>query len=401
MLFDSSLRKELGRSFGATLVVLITIVMTMMLIRTLGQASAGHVNPSEIMLVMGFTVLGHLPTILTLSLFVAITATLSRMYMASEMVVWFASGRGLLAFLPPLLRFAWPVLLGIAVLALAVWPWTNQQVRELRERYESRGDVDRVAPGQFIESAGGRRVLYIDKKAADAVRSATGAPAGRTDFGPARPDAETEADAPGGNIFIAATEKGREIVTSARGGRLQTQGAERFVILDQGQRLETDLETGEMRLSEFREYGARVSARSLDSAGLQAPRYRSTLALLRQPDRNNQAEFSWRLGLALAALNCVVIALAGTRVNPRVGRSAGMVFSLFAFAAYYNLLNVGQSWVASGKVSLAALLCLLHGGIFAAALGALLLRHWGGWLPRPWARQSAPSATPDGQKGAA
>ena len=374
MLFDSSLRKELGRSFGATLVVLITIVMTMMLIRTLGQASAGHVNPSEIMLVMGFTVLGHLPTILTLSLFVAITATLSRMYMASEMVVWFASGRGLLAFLPPLLRFAWPVLLGIAVLALVVWPWTNQQVRELRERYESRGDVDRVAPGQFIESAGGRRVLYIDKKAADAVRSATGAPAGRTDFGPARPDAETEADAPGGNIFIAATEKGREIVTSARGGRLQTQGAERFVILDQGQRLETDLETGEMRLSEFREYGARVSARSLDSAGLQAPRYRSTLALLRQPDRNNQAEFSWRLGLALAALNCVVIALAGTRVNPRVGRSAGMVFSLFAFAAYYNLLNVGQSWVASGKVSLAALLCLLHGGIFAAALGALLLR---------------------------
>ena len=209
MLFDSSLRKELGRSFGATLVVLITIVMTMMLIRTLGQASAGHVNPSEIMLVMGFTVLGHLPTILTLSLFVAITATLSRMYMASEMVVWFASGRGLLAFLPPLLRFAWPVLLGIAVLALVVWPWTNQQVRELRERYESRGDVDRVAPGQFIESAGGRRVLYIDKKAADAVRSATGAPAGRTDFGPARPDAETEADAPGGNIFIAATERVR------------------------------------------------------------------------------------------------------------------------------------------------------------------------------------------------
>ena len=40
MLFDSSLRKELARSFGATLVVLLTIVMTMMLIRTLGQAAA-------------------------------------------------------------------------------------------------------------------------------------------------------------------------------------------------------------------------------------------------------------------------------------------------------------------------------------------------------------------------
>jgi hypothetical protein len=40
MLFDSSIRKELARSFGATLVVLVTVVMTMMLIRTLGQARA-------------------------------------------------------------------------------------------------------------------------------------------------------------------------------------------------------------------------------------------------------------------------------------------------------------------------------------------------------------------------
>ena len=120
MLFDSSLRKELGRSFGATLVVLVTIVMTVMLIRTLGQASVGRVNPSEVMLVMGFTVLGHLPTILTLSLFVAITATLTRMYAASEMVVWFASGQGLFTFLKPILRFAWPVLLAVAVLAIVV-----------------------------------------------------------------------------------------------------------------------------------------------------------------------------------------------------------------------------------------------------------------------------------------
>ena len=41
MLFDSSLKQELNRSFGATLVVLVTVVMTMVLIRTLGLASNG------------------------------------------------------------------------------------------------------------------------------------------------------------------------------------------------------------------------------------------------------------------------------------------------------------------------------------------------------------------------
>ena len=37
MMFQSALRKELARSFGATLVVLVTIVMTMILIQ-IGRA---------------------------------------------------------------------------------------------------------------------------------------------------------------------------------------------------------------------------------------------------------------------------------------------------------------------------------------------------------------------------
>ena len=48
MLFHSSIRKELARSFGATLVVLVTVVMTMTLIRTLGEASRGTFNLSLI-----------------------------------------------------------------------------------------------------------------------------------------------------------------------------------------------------------------------------------------------------------------------------------------------------------------------------------------------------------------
>lgn len=159
MLFHSSIRKDLARSFGATVVVLATIVMTIILIRTLGQATRGSVNPSEVMLVMGLTVIGHLTTILTLSLFIAVVSTLSRMYADSEMVIWFSSGHGLLSFSKPLFRFAWPILLAIALLALFVWPWSNQQIQDLRDRYEQRNDIERVAPGQFQESAGGKRVF--------------------------------------------------------------------------------------------------------------------------------------------------------------------------------------------------------------------------------------------------
>ena len=155
MLFHSTIRKELARTFGATLVILVTVIMTMMLIRTLGQASKGSVNPSDVMMVMGFTLLGQMPTILGLSLFIAIVGTLSRMYSDSEMVIWFSSGRGLAMFLAPLLRFAWPVLLVVALLSVFVWPWSNQQIQDMKDRYEKRSDIDRIAPGQFQEKEKG------------------------------------------------------------------------------------------------------------------------------------------------------------------------------------------------------------------------------------------------------
>ena len=365
MLFHSSFRKELSRSFGATLVVLITIVMTMILIRTLGQASLGNVNPSEVLLVMGFTVLGQLPIILTLSLFIAATSTLTRMYASSEMVVWFSCGQNLSSFLRPMLRFSWPILLGIGVLALVVWPWSNQQIRELRDRYQGRGDIERVTPGQFQESAGGQRVFFIDK-------------------------ADAHSDT-GRNIFISEAENQKESVTSAQSGRIEVIKNERFLMLSNGQRLETDRTTGESRVSEFVEYGTHISDRTLTTAASDSPRLQPTPALFRNPDLESMGELSWRLGLLLVAVNCLVIALAATKVNPRVGRSAGLIFALFAFATYYNLVNVGQSWIANGRVGIVTFLLALHGGVLLLAFGWLMLRQ-GGWFSFRTRRASATRA---------
>lgn len=362
MLFDSSLRKELGRSFGATAVVLVTIVMTVMLIRTLGHASRGLVNPSEVMLVMGFTVLGYLPTIFTLSLFVAITATLTRMYTSSEMVVWFSCGQGLLSFARPVLRFAAPVLLAVAVLALLVWPWSNLQIRELRDRYQGRGDLERVAPGRFIESQGGQRVFFIDKDSPD--------------------------DLSGNNIFIAATENGRESVTSAESGRVENIDGERFLVLHDGQQLAREQESGEMRLSRFARYGGRISESVAEHTTNTNPILLPTTTLLLHPTPRHRGELSWRIGLVLAAFNCALIALAATRVNPRTGRSASLVFSLAAFAVYYNLLTMGENWITRSRIGMLPYMALLHGGIFAAATLWLLARN-GEWLMRWQLRRAA------------
>ncbi|NML48201.1 LPS export ABC transporter permease LptF [Ramlibacter sp. G-1-2-2] len=342
MLFHSTVRKELARSFGASLVVLVTIVMTMTLIRTLSLASRGSVNPEEVMMVMGYTVLGYLATILTLSLFIAIVGTLSRMYRDSEMVIWFAAGRGLSSLLKPLFGFAWPVLLVVALLALWIWPWANQQTQELKDRYGRRGDLERVAPGQFQESANGRRVFFLDK--------------------------DTPDNKSGHNIFISSRERDRETVTSARSGHVENIGDSQFLILENGQRLETFLANGEMRISEFEQHGSRVTGTALGNVLEEGPaKARSTLSLLRQPTPVNQGELGWRLGTALAALNFVVLAITVSSVNPRVGRSGNLIFALFAFVVYFNLLNLGQSWISGGRFKLLPFMLLLHGGTLLLA----------------------------------
>ncbi|MDP3759366.1 MAG: LPS export ABC transporter permease LptF [Ramlibacter sp.] len=365
MLFHSSLRKELARSFGATLVVLVTIVMTMTLVRTLGQATRGSVNPQEVMMVMGYTVLGYLPTILTLSLFVAIVGTLSRMYRDSEMVIWFAAGRGLSAFLAPLFRFAWPILLVIALLALVVWPWANQQTQELKDRYGKRGDLERVAPGQFQESASGNRVFFLEK--------------------------DTPDNKSGKNIFISTNERGKETVTSARSGRITTIGDSQFLVLSNGQRLERSAGNAQLKISEFEEYTSRVGGSELGTRDDAPAKTRSTFELVMDPSRAHLAELAWRLGLALAALNFVVIAITVSSVNPRAGRSGNLVFALFAFVVYYNLLNLGQSWIRGGQAGFGGFLLALHGGVLAAGLLWLAKQH-NNWTLRQLLRRGAARA---------
>jgi lipopolysaccharide export system permease protein len=348
MLFHSSLRKELARSFGATLIVLVTIVMTMMLIRTLGQASQGSVNPSEVGLVMGFTMLGHLPTVLTMSLFIASVGTLSRMYLESEMVIWLASGQGLRTFLKPMLRFAWPMLLVVSLLVLVVWPWSNQQISELKERFERRGDLERVSPGQFQESASGLRVFFVDK---DSVENKEGK-----------------------NVFISSSDHGKQAMTSSKGGRIELVNDERFLILNVGQRVEQTMGESDLKVSEFKVYGTRIG-QDVKAATEPPPKATNTLRLIQNPTPNNLGELAWRLGLAMAALNLLVIALAVTSANPRVGRGGNLALALFIFVVYYNFINLGQSWISSGKFALIPFLLVLHGGVLLLAGAWLTVRH--------------------------
>jgi lipopolysaccharide export system permease protein len=366
MLFDGTVRQELARTFGATLVVILTIVLTMFLIRTIGQAAGGVVAPQDVVLLLGYVSLGHLPTMLALSLFIAIVVTLGRMYRDSEMAIWFASGIGLSRFVRPVLRASWPVLLVVALLVTFVWPWVNSASAELRDRYEQRSDLSRVAPGVFQSSRDGSRVFFIER------------------------DDENAAEAR--NVFVLTQRGDRESVTTAAAGRLEFAGDRRYLVLEDGQRNESDTARGEKALASFENYRILVSERVVQRAQDRPPRELQTLDLLRDPQPRRQAELAWRFGLMFGAANLLLLAIGLSATNPRRASNWNLLFALLAFVVYYNLITLTQAWVADGRMGLGMALFGLHGAVSALALALLWWRDHAAVTPRLLARRPRPTA---------
>jgi lipopolysaccharide export system permease protein len=265
------------------------------------------------------------------------------------MVIWMGSGRGLMGLLSPIFRFSWPVMLAMGALVLLAWPWANQQTDELRDRFAQRSDLQRVQPGQFQTDAQGSRVFFIDKDTADGTQ--------------------------GRNVFISSSNEQGETIISARAATLDNTPQGQFLLLKNGQRLQTGTDPQNLQISQFEEYRVQVNEKPFGGEGSLAMKSRATWDLLADTSLAARAEMVWRVGMVLVAFNLLLLALAVTTGNPRAGRSGNIAFTLFAFLLYYNLLNMGESWVGQGRVSPAVWLLMLHGTVFVLSAAWLYKRH--------------------------
>lgn len=359
MIFYASLRRELAQSFTGVLVVLLSIVMTMMLIRTLSLAARGSLNPQDLFLIMAYLTLSFSPTILTLSLFVSVSSCLVRWYQDSEMAVWFSSGQSLLNFFRPIFGFAWPILLAITLLGLFAWPWANQQITQLRSSFSERSDIERIAPGEFQSNRAGTRVFFSE-------------PGGSQDAS--------------GQVFIYGEKNQRRTITVAQGGKLERGASgEISLVLFKGQSMNENQETGHKNISAFERYRTVIENQ---------PNHQNELGPLKaQPNRlllgsaEGRGELSWRIGMVLSACNFILLALLLIKNTQRSGKGSHMLLILMSFAVYYNLITFGKNWVAKEQISLLLWLLLLHGGVAIGSL--LLLLHKQGSLRSVWNGKSA------------
>jgi lipopolysaccharide export system permease protein len=327
--------------------ILLGIVVFTQLIRLLGDSVSGLLAVEGVVAMLGFTSLNYLPVLLSISLFLSVLLTLTRSYRDSEMVVWFTSGIGLTRWIRPVLGYAIPVTLVIALLSLVLSPWALSKADEFKRRLDSRDDVSAATPGAFRESKQADRVFFLE-------------------------DVDTEKKRVG-NIFVRSTQNGKEGTMVAKEGYQETApNGDRFLVMLNGTRYEGIPGQADFKIVVFERYSMRIEPAELRK---ERPNFKAypTLFLLQNPDPWNISELEWRIGLPLSALILSLMAIPLSFVNPRAGRSLNMITAIMIYMFYNNMISVTNSWVGWGKISPALGLWGIHSFMFLVML--LLFYH--------------------------
>lgn len=336
MIFHRVLLRELTATALATFLVLLGIVIATQLVRLLALAAGGAIPSASVVALLGFTLIGLLPTLLSLTLFVAILLTVSRAYRDSEMVVWFSSGLSLARWTRPVLTFAIPLVVTIAVLGLFLAPWAANQAEDLRKQLDSRHDAAAVMPGVFQESRQANRVFFVE----------------------AVSGAENRVT----NIFVSSTQQGKSGVMVARQGYLQQRAdGERFLVLENGYRYEGEPGRGDFKTYEFEKYTMRIEPRE----AVRAPLTKNipTSELIAQGGPRQLGELSRRIGLPVSALLLALLAIPLSFVNPRGARSVNLIVALLIYMIYLNMMSVIQAYIAQSRMAPLAGFVVIHAAV--------------------------------------
>jgi len=337
MIFHRALLREFAGLAGAVFMTLFAIALTTRLIRLLGQAAGGKIPSDAVVAFLGFFALNALPVLLSLTMFISVLLTLTRGWRDSEMVIWFGSGLSLAAWLKPVMLFALPQMAVIAALSLFISPWAAQMGEQYRTRLEARDDVSRVSPGVFGETSSKERVFFVESISGDSSVVQ--------------------------NVFVSSVHQQKSGVSMSRTGRTETApSGDRFLVMEQGRRYEGAPGDEQYRVMEFERYAARIETKE-GAAPQLTHKNLPTWALIMNPSDANLGELLWRIGVPISAIVLVLLAIPMSFVNPRAGRSVNLLFALFTYIVYSNLLSVSQAKVAQGRLDFGVGWWLVHAGM--------------------------------------
>jgi lipopolysaccharide export system permease protein len=321
---DRYLLREVSTVFAAIVIILLFIVTSLMLLRTLEEVNVGGLNVEFVFQMLRLQLVRDTSSLLPPAFFLAVLVSLNRLSRDSELIALNACGIGAPRLYRILLLLALPVALLTAWFSLKLQPEAATAIQEIRlQQREQAAQLGGLQAGRFYLEENGQLVIYI------------GAIVARTALG---------------NLFILDRRGTRaQLVVSAGGEHhLDANTGDHLVTLQRGYRFDGQPGDGAFFIGQFSTYQLRIRG---TGAPPQLPSKRATtptLDLLKTTDRNNRAELEHRLAAPCAIITLALLAVPLVDISPRHSTTWRLLLALLAYFSFFNLQRLAENWLESG-----------------------------------------------------
>lgn len=348
MIYRHNFIKEVSITAVGIFVVLLAVLVSTQAIALLGRAADGRVAVDAVAALIGFWVIGMTPALLVLTAFISVLTVLTRYWRDSEMSVWLSCGLALKRWVRPVLQFAVPFALLVALMQLWIIPWAELRSREYAEILKQKQNISTIEAGTFHTfGKGDRRIYFVEKF--------------DTDSGIMK------------NLFLHETDdKGHDTVVFAKEGTFSLADNKRTLELNKGYRYSGTPGQADYNQVSFQHLSLIISTTPKLVDSMANRRTIPTSQLLSSNTPDYRAELMWRMSLPISVLLLALSAIALSYYNPRTGHTYNILFAIAVYLIYQNGLTFLRNAIAAGKVNFWLGLLPMH--ILMIVLVVVLLR---------------------------
>jgi lipopolysaccharide export system permease protein len=314
---DKMIMRDLIKTLLAVLTVIVVIIVSRKFIRILDKAIEGQVSNETLLTILGLKIVTASIAFLPAALFMAVLMVLGRMYRDQEMSAVSSAGGGAGTIYRAVFLLVFPLSVVSAGLSMYVSPWAEARTEALMQQDEQSADIRGVAAGKFSEYSQGDLVFYVEKLGKDKKMH---------------------------KIFVQHRQRnGKLAVINAEAGRLEDLKDGRYMILEQGERIQGQPGAVDYVIENFAEYAVRLDEKS---SVINMSREAIPMKVLKSSNAiRDIAELQRRYSIPLSMIFLTLLAVPLAQSAPRGGVYGNMMVAFLIYFSYGNLIRVSQSWV--------------------------------------------------------
>ena len=344
---DKMIALDLLRTLLAVWSVIVVIIVSRQFIRVLDKAVEGQVSNQTLLTVLGLKTVIASAAFLPAALFMAVLMVLGRMYRDQEMSAVASAGGGAGTVYRAIFLLIFPLTVLAAGLSFYVSPWAEAMMDQLMHQDKESADIRGIAAGKFSEYSQGDLVFYVEK---------------------------IDADKKMHQVFVQHRQGSRLAIMNAETGRMEDLPDGRYIILENGERIQGQPGSVNFVLERFAEYAVRIEAK--ESAVKFGKESVASETLMGSGQIADIAELQRRFSIPVGIILLSFIAVPLAQMSPRSGVYGNMLVGFLIYFSYGNLIRVSQSWVITqtipawlGVIGVNTLLLLIGGVLLARLYG--------------------------------